>query len=57
MAKDATDKKTGELPTPGIGQTIYAYLRVSTDAQDVANQRHGLLEYANEKGLVPVKMM
>ena len=25
----------------------YAYLRVSTDAQDVENQKHGILEYAN----------
>lgn len=25
----------------------YAYLRVSTDEQDVDNQRHGILEYAN----------
>ncbi len=29
----------------------YAYLRVSTDAQDVANQRHGILEYCNKNGL------
>ena len=29
----------------------YAYLRVSTDRQDVANQRHGILEYANTHGL------
>lgn len=27
--------------------TVYAYLRVSTDEQDVDNQRHGILEYAN----------
>lgn len=43
-----------------IGKTemaIYAYLRVSTDAQDVANQRYGLLEYANETNLVPVKIV
>ena len=33
--------------------TIYAYLRVSTDKQDVDNQRHGLLEYANTHKLVP----
>lgn len=37
--------------------TVYAYLRVSTDAQDVANQRYGLLEYANETNLVPVKIV
>lgn len=29
----------------------YAYLRVSTDQQDVDNQRHGILEYANKQGL------
>jgi DNA invertase Pin-like site-specific DNA recombinase len=27
--------------------TCFAYLRVSTDQQDIANQRHGILEYAN----------
>jgi DNA invertase Pin-like site-specific DNA recombinase len=26
---------------------VFAYLRVSTDRQDVQNQRHGILEYAN----------
>ena len=26
---------------------VYAYLRVSTDRQDVQGQRHGILEYAN----------
>ncbi|MDQ2695504.1 MAG: recombinase family protein, partial [Pseudomonadota bacterium] len=31
--------------------TAYAYLRVSTDQQDLNNQRHGLLEYANAQGL------
>jgi DNA invertase Pin-like site-specific DNA recombinase len=31
--------------------TTYAYLRVSTDRQDVANQRHGILEYANTHAL------
>ena len=30
---------------------IYAYLRVSTNQQDVDNQRHGILEYANKKSL------
>ncbi|MDJ0569862.1 MAG: recombinase family protein [Pleurocapsa sp. MO_192.B19] len=30
---------------------IYAYLRVSTNQQDVDNQRHGILEYANQKSL------
>jgi DNA invertase Pin-like site-specific DNA recombinase len=30
---------------------IYAYLRVSTNQQDVDNQRHGILEYANHSSL------
>jgi DNA invertase Pin-like site-specific DNA recombinase len=34
--------------------TIYAYLRISTNKQDVDNQRHGLLEYANAHKLVPL---
>ncbi|MCW8331896.1 recombinase family protein [Photobacterium sp. SDRW27] len=29
----------------------YAYLRVSTDSQDVANQKHGIYDYANRVGL------
>ncbi len=35
----------------------YAYLRVSTDRQDVAKQRHGILEYANAHGLTPVEFV
>jgi DNA invertase Pin-like site-specific DNA recombinase len=31
---------------------IYAYLRVSTDAQDVANQRHGVVKYCTDKRLL-----
>jgi DNA invertase Pin-like site-specific DNA recombinase len=30
---------------------IYAYLRVSTNQQDVDNQRHGILEYVNQQSL------
>ncbi|MBW4689694.1 MAG: recombinase family protein [Komarekiella atlantica HA4396-MV6] len=33
---------------------IYAYLRVSSDHQDLNNQRHGILEYANVHGLSPI---
>ena len=29
----------------------YAYLRVSTNQQDVDNQRHGILEYVNQQSL------
>lgn len=29
---------------------IFAYLRVSTDSQDVENQKHGIKQYAVEKG-------
>ena len=34
--------------------TNYAYLRVSTDMQDVENQKLGILEYCNTRGLTPV---
>lgn len=37
--------------------TTYAYLRVSTDRQDVANQRHGILEYANAHSLASVEFI
>ncbi|MFK0573093.1 recombinase family protein [Endozoicomonas sp.] len=37
--------------------TTYVYLRVSTDLQDVQNQRHGVLEYANQRGLSPLKFI
>jgi DNA invertase Pin-like site-specific DNA recombinase len=33
--------------------TVFAYLRVSTDAQDVANQKQGVNEYATQRGWVP----
>ncbi len=31
--------------------SVFAYLRVSTTGQDVDNQRHGILEYSNVRGL------
>jgi len=31
---------------------VFAYLRVSTDAQDVANQRHGVMRYCADKQLL-----
>ncbi len=37
--------------------TTFAYLRVSTDRQDVENQRHGILEYANTKALSSLKFV
>jgi DNA invertase Pin-like site-specific DNA recombinase len=37
--------------------TTYAYLRVSTDQQDVDNQRYGLLVYANTHGLEPLQFV
>lgn len=33
--------------------TVYAYLRVSTDAQDVANQRRGVAEYCAGRDWMP----
>lgn len=35
----------------------FAYLRVSTDEQDVNNQKHGLLEYCNQKGLTNIEFI
>ena len=35
----------------------FAYLRVSRDTQDVANQRLGLLEFANRRGFVPITVV
>lgn len=35
----------------------FAYLRVSTDQQDVNNQRHGILEYANQLGLTQLTFL
>jgi len=37
--------------------TSYAYLRVSTDEQDVDNQRYGLFLYANIHGLGPLQFV
>ncbi len=37
--------------------TIYAYLRVSINQQDVDNQRYGILEYANQKSLSQLKFV
>ena len=31
---------------------VFAYLRVSTDAQDVDNQRHGVVRYCVDKRLL-----
>jgi DNA invertase Pin-like site-specific DNA recombinase len=33
-----------------MANKIFAYLRVSTDAQDTENQKHGIKQYAKEKG-------
>ncbi len=35
----------------------YAYLRVSTDHQDLDNQRHGILEYANTHAISHLKFI
>lgn len=34
--------------------TTYAYIRVSTDKQDLNNQRHGVIEYAKKHNLEPL---
>ncbi|WP_243147544.1 recombinase family protein [Scytonema sp. UIC 10036] len=40
-----------------MAMVIYAYLRVSSDKQDVHNQRHGILEYANIHALSPIQFI
>lgn len=37
-----------------IKMTVFAYLRVSGDRQDVQNQKLGVLDYCNQNNLVPV---
>jgi len=34
-----------------------AYLRISTDQQDLSNQKHGLLDYANKNDLTQLKII
>ena len=41
----------------GNGYGHLCLLRVSTNRQDIANQRHGILEYANTHGLAPVQFV
>jgi hypothetical protein len=38
----------------GKGMANYAYLRVSTDAQDVENQKLGVLEYCARREIAPL---
>ena len=35
----------------------YAYLRVSTETQDIENQKLGILEYCNARQLAPVEFV
>lgn len=55
MKKNSSKTKQAEVQatTQAAGQTprTWAYLRVSTDEQDVRNQRAEILTLANEKGL------
>ena len=37
--------------------TNYAYLRVSTDKQDVENQKLGILDYCNQKQIASIKYL
>ncbi len=37
--------------------TNFAYLRVSTNSQDAQNQKLGVLDYCNTRGLVPLKIV
>ncbi len=38
-------------------QKTIAYLRVSTDEQDINNQKHGLLEFANAHGITNIEFV
>lgn len=49
MSKDPKDSDTLEL-SMYPATTVVAYLRVSTDAQDVANQKLGVIEYCTKQG-------
>lgn len=37
--------------------TNFAYLRVSSDQQDIKNQKFGLLEYCNNRNINPIKFV
>ena len=37
--------------------TNFAYLRVSTDQQDIKNQKFGILEYCNNRNINPIKFV
>ena len=37
--------------------TNFAYLRVSTDQQDIQNQKFGILDYCNQNNLNPIKFI
>jgi len=40
---------SGHEQNPDTMSHVFAYLRVSTDAQDVDNQRHGVVRYCTDK--------
>lgn len=53
----STTRNMKNLPASIKASNYFAYLRVSTDEQENANQKLGLLEYANSKGFVPLQVM
>jgi DNA invertase Pin-like site-specific DNA recombinase len=46
-------RKPAATATAAAPPQVFAYLRVSTDAQDVDNQKVGVLEYCQQKGWTP----
>jgi DNA invertase Pin-like site-specific DNA recombinase len=55
-----TDRKNAEetfSPIPGSGGRVIAYLRVSTDRQDMDGQRLAVLDHARQLGLVVSKFI
>ena len=45
------------VPQRPSSRDVFAYLRVSTGEQDLASQRHGILDYAQSKGLQPLSFV
>lgn len=50
--KKPLDLFSGKVQNQETMSLVFAYLRVSTDAQDVANQKHGVVRYCVEKRLL-----
>jgi len=54
-----TENRPGQLPIFVSLNNVanFAYLRVSTNAQDVENQKLGVLDYCNSQGITPIEFV